>query len=68
MARMWPTAHSAIQEKALSVEDGWKIQESRYRIIIWFQGEQIPEVLDPKLNVPELNGDETEADEEGEKQ
>lgn len=45
------------------MEDGWEIEESRYRII-WFQGDQLPEVLVPKLYVPELNGDETEADED----
>ena len=63
VVRMWASAHTATLEKAPLVKDGWEIEESRYRII-WFQGNQLPEVLDPKLTVPEVNGDETEADEE----
>ena len=58
---MWATAHTPILEKTPSVKDGWE-KELWYRFI-WYQGNQLPAVLDPKSNVPDLNGDENLGDE-----
>lgn len=53
VAWMWASAHTAIFEKAPLVDDGWEIKESRCKII-WIQRNQLPEVLEPRLYVPEL--------------